>query len=370
LRKRAVAALCAAFALPVVALASRDAPPSRSGAPIARVAAADRHGHCDRFAGPRGSDRAAGTHRRPFRTVRHLVRSLRRGWTGCLLPGRYRHRGPVELRRPRVTLRSVKGARARVDGAIWIDAPARGAQVADLFLTTSDPTFSIPLKVQADGASVKGNVITGRRLSTICIVVGSAGRAHGAVIEGNRITRCGLTGKLDHLIYLVHSRGSIVRHNVLSHNPGGWAVHLYPDADGNLIEHNVMAANHGGVIFAGDGSQASDDNVVRGNAILDSAPRFNIEASWSGGAEGSGNRAEGNCLYTTGGSGAPAGVDESGGFTVSGSVVPPSPPFSIGARGGYRLARGGPCAAVVAGPAGPAWLRQTSRKRSRSPRQR
>lgn len=322
--------------------------PWRAAPASIRSAAA---GRCKRFASPRGSDRARGTRRRPFRTVKRLTRSLRRGQTGCLLAGRYRHRGVAHIRRPGVTLRNVHGARARVDGTVWIDPSATGARVAGLFLTTSDPLFSIPLKVQADRAVVTGNVITGRR-STICLVVGSAHAARGVLVERNRILHCGRVGKYDHLIYLVHSRDAVVRWNVLSGNPGGWAVHLYPDADGTLIEHNVIDRNEGGVIFAGDGSQTSDDNLVRNNAITFSGPRWNVEGSWSDGPAGTGNSADHNCLYSSG-PGAPAGIGDLDGFAAADNVVVDRSPYGAGQGAGHRFAAGSPCAGLVGDVAGP-----------------
>lgn len=322
---------------------------TRSAVPYRGLAAAPHH--CTRFASPRGSDRTRGTHRRPFRTVKRLTRSLRRGQTGCLFRGRYRHRGVAEIRRPGVTLRSVHGARARVDGTIWIDPSAVGARVAGLFLTTSDPLFSIPLKVQADRAVVTGNVITGRA-NTICLVVGSEHAARDVLVERNRITRCGRTDKYDHLIYLVHSRGAVVRWNVLSDNPGGWAVHLYPDADGTLVEHNVIDRNEGGVIFAGDGGDTSDDNVVRNNAITFSGPRWNLEGSWSDGPVGSGNVAEDNCLYSAGPS-APSGIAVLDGFAETRNVVLGRSPYGARQGAGHRFAADSPCARLVGNVAGP-----------------
>ena len=120
------------------------------------------------------------------------------------------------------------------------------------------------------------------------------------VVERNRIHDCGSRGKLAHLIYVTNSRGAVIRANLLVDNQGGWAVHLYPNADGTLVERNVIDSNQGGVIFAGDGNVASDRNVVRENVITNSAPRWNIEGSWSGGPEGQGNVAQRNCLYSSG----------------------------------------------------------------------
>ena len=93
------------------------------------------------------------------------------------------------------------------------------------------------------------------------------------LVELNRIHGCGRTGKLAHLIYVTHSQGAVIRNNLLVGNGGGWAVHLYPDADGTLVEGNVIDSNEGGVIFAGDGGgDTSDRNVVRENVITNSAP--------------------------------------------------------------------------------------------------
>jgi Right handed beta helix region len=231
-----------------------------------------------------------------------------------------------------------------VDGTIWITPGGRGARLSGIRLTTHDPTFTIPLKVQADNAVVSGNSIRGGPVSTNCVLVASYREARGIRIERNRIGHCGRDGKFDHLIYVSHARNAVIRNNVLFDNRGGWAVHLYPDADGSLVERNVMDSNLGGVIFAGDGSgHTSDGNVVRNNAITRSGPRWNIEGSWSGGPEGSGNRAERNCLYD--GRRANGGIGELTGFTVSGNTILSRLPY-LGRRD-YRFSRRSPCAKLV-----------------------
>jgi hypothetical protein len=300
---------------------------------------------CDRFASRRGSDRRSGSRAHPYRTVERLLRSLSAGQTGCLLRGRYRHRGVAMVRRPRVTLRSAPGARAVIDGAVWIERSARGARLTGLRLTSGSATFRIPLKVQADDVTISDNVVTGTT-STSCILVGTDRTARRTVIERNRITRCGSSGKLDHLIYLNHTRNAVVRWNVLSGNPGGWAVHLYTEADGTLIEHNVIDGNHGGVIFAGAGGETSDRNVVRRNAITFSRPRWNLEGSWSGGPRGRGNRAYGNCVYSTGLS-ARSGIAPEQGFTAYDNVVLSGSPYVDRRRADFRFRAGSPCASRV-----------------------
>jgi nitrous oxidase accessory protein NosD len=304
---------------------------------------------CDRFASPRGSDKHSGRRHSPVRTVKRLARTLRRGQTGCLWSGSYRHTNAARIDRPGVTLRTVRRGRAFVDGAIWVDPPAKGARISGIRLTSRDPEFDIPLKVQADDVRIKHNFITGAR-NTICVLIGSYREARHTVIEGNRIRHCGRYGKYDHLLYLSHTRGAVIRGNVLTSNPGGWAVHLYPDADGTVIDHNVIDRNHGGVVFAGEGDQTSSGNVVRYNAITSSSPRWNIESSWSG-SVGSGNAAHHNCLYASR-LGGRAGIASQDGFIASRNRVLGRLPYLNSLRGNYRFRRGNRCASIVGDVAG------------------
>lgn len=314
-------------------------------------------GDCDRWAAPPGrralgrdssmddsqASRQGSSQRQPLRSVPALARSLRRGETGCLLPGHYRHSDPARLQRPRTALIGL-GPGVRVDGAIWVTEGARGAAVRGLALTASDSNFFIPLKVQADRVLIAGNRIRGTR-STSCVLVGSTRRATAVRIERNWIHDCGSRGKLDHLVYLEDTRRAVVRGNVLDRNPGGWAVHMYADADASRIERNLIDGNYGGVIFAGDDDDTSDYNVVRWNVIGFSQPRWNIEGSWEA-ATGHGNVAYANCLYATRRRGT-GGVDETGGFALGDNVIVPR---QSGGRGGidrYRLAGSMGCGRLV-----------------------
>jgi len=297
---------------------------------------------CDRWAAPPG--RRVPPARRPaLRSVPALTGSLRAGETGCLVPGRYRHSDPAKLRRPGSALLGV-GSGVRVDGAVWVTGRARGSQIRGLDLTASDPVFFIPLKVQADRVLVAENRIRGAR-STTCVLVGSTRRATGVRIERNWIHHCGRRGKLDHLIYLQQTRGALVRGNVLDGNPGGWGVHMYPDADGTRIERNLIDGNRGGVIFAGDEDRASERNLVRWNVIGFSRPRWNVEASW-GGTIGAENVAHSNCLY-----GPPdiafGGIGPIEGFRVANSAVVAGPAGGSPGVDRYRLARRKRCARLV-----------------------
>jgi Right handed beta helix region len=319
--------------------AAAPAPP----APRAQAA-----GPCDRYAAPNGTRRGRGTRAHPYGSLGRLLRGLRRGQVGCLKAGRYRHRGVVAMRRAGTTLRPLGKAHVTIDGAIWVLRRAKGARITGLNLTSHDPVYSIPVKIQADDVSLVGNDITTAG-NISCVLIGSVreGVSH-TLVELNRIHRCGRTGKLSHLVYVTRSRGAIIRNNLLIGNRGGWAVHLYPDADGTLVEGNVIDANEGGVIFAGDGGgDTSDRNVVRENVITNSGPRWNIEGSWSGGPEGDGNVAQRNCLYSAG-PGSPSGIGFVNGFAQSGNVVAKDPVYVDRAAGDYRLRSGSRCGTVLA----------------------
>jgi hypothetical protein len=330
--------------------AAHFAGPTRGGPENTRAAVS---AACDRYASPQGSQQATGRRARPFGSVERLVRSLRPGQVGCLMPGRYRHRGVVRLDRARTTIRSLGRPRATIDGALWVLPGARGARIAGLRLTSHDPEFAIPLKIQADEMELVGNDITASR-SISCVLVGSSRAVSGLLIEDNRIHHCGRTGKKDHLIYMAQSRNAVIRRNLLVDNRGGWAVHLYPNADGTLVEGNVIDSNQGGVIFAGSGGgEISEGNLVRANVITNSSPRWNIESSWSGGPAGRGNAASRNCLFSTG-PGAPSGLGPDRGFHESGNRVARSPVYVDRRAGDYRLRRGSNCAALVGSAGGSA----------------
>jgi hypothetical protein len=323
---------------------SEEGEPAAAGRPAPRAHAA---GPCDRYAAPNGSRRGRGTRAHPYGSLGRLVRGLRRGQVGCLMAGRYHHRGVVAMRRAGTTLRPLGKAHVTIDGALWVLSGARGARITGLTLTSHDPVYSIPLKIQADDVSLVGNDITAAR-NISCVLIGSGRKVSHTLVELNRIRRCGRTGKLAHLLYVTRSQGAIIRNNLLLGNHGGWAVHLFPDADGTLVEGNVIDANKGGVIFAGDGSgNTSDGNVVRENVITNSAPRWNIEGSWSGGPQGNGNLAQRNCLYSAG-PGTPSGLGFVNGFEQSDNVVATDPVYVDRGAGDYRLQPGSNCGAVLA----------------------
>ncbi len=307
---------------------------------------------CSIVAAPYGSDSAAGTAAAPYLTVQRLVDSLDPGQTGCLRAGTYGGE-PLYMREPDTALQSYPGERATLTAFLEVTPEAPRARVSGLTIDTSGNENSVGTKLQADDAVLSDNTIT-KDGEGICVLAGTYNPAQRVIIERNYMYDCGAAvkpdgskNKFDHLIYLYGTRNAIVRWNILSANAGGWGVHLFSDADGTLIEHNVIDDNEGGVIFAGDGlGNTSDDNVVRNNAITGSAPRWNIESSWSGGPDGSGNVAADNCVYSAESSQS-SGISLDGGFSATGNVALDDYPYVDRAGGDYRFQPDSPCATLV-----------------------
>ncbi len=302
---------------------------------------------CDRFASSSGSDRGPGRGglRHPYRSVPRLLHSLRGGQTGCLEPGVYSHEGVARMTRRGTVLRGAGPGSTQIRSPIWIMPGATGAHLLDVSLTSRNREYPEPLKVQADRVRIASNRITGS-FNTICVLIGSQRMTHGVTIEGNRISHCGRHGKLDHLIYVQDAVGTTIRWNLLTDNPGGWAVHLYPNADDTLVEHNVIDRNRGGVIFAGDDGDTSDRNVIRDNAITYSSPRWNIESSWSDGPTGRDNLAYSNCLFSRA-AGGPAGIGEADGFAAGDNLVLSESPYVDRESGDYAFLPESPCRLLV-----------------------
>jgi hypothetical protein len=309
---------------------------------LGQTAVAGAASGCDLVASPGGSDSAAGTEAAPYRSLQKLTSSLEAGQTACLRSGSYGGE-QVWLDKPDTTLKSYPGERATITAFLEVDPDAARAHVQGLRFDAANNGNDAGVKLQADDTVFSDNELT-KGGHGICLVAASYNPAQRVVIERNRIYDCGPSdSKWDHDIYLVHSRGAIVRWNVLSGNSGGWGVHLYTDADNTVIEHNVIDGNKGGVIFAGDGGQTSDGNVVRYNAITFSGPRYNVESSWSGGPSGHDNLAEHNCLYSPAGD----GVGTEDGFAARDNTNLGGSPYVDREAGDFHFKGTSPCLALV-----------------------
>ncbi|WP_217914893.1 NosD domain-containing protein [Miltoncostaea marina] len=306
---------------------------------------------CTRYAAPNGSDSAAGTASAPFRSAQRLQDSLGPGEVGCLQPnavyeGRLRLNRSGQPGRP-ITMTSGPGAgRATVLGELYVPDGASDA-VYDNLVINGRTSFRVNPSVNGDRITFTNNVITDENHG-ICFHLGKPGegRAEDIVIDGNRIHNCGrlpATG-FDHGIYLNTTNNVRITNNYIYDN-ADYGIHLYPDAQNTYVANNVIDGNGRGITFSGEGSTASSNNTVVNNIISNSKDTSNVESYW-GGPTGTGNRADGNCLWN----GARGNIGTQRGFSVTDNLVA-DPLFADRGAKNFALRAGSPCAGK--GPGAP-----------------
>jgi len=306
---------------------------------------------CDRFAAPGGSDGASGTAASPYKTAQKLQDSLKPGQVGCLKPGavfQERLRANVSGRPGNpITMTSGPGSgRATLLGELYVPDGAADIVYANLKIN-GHTSFRVNPSVNGDRITFSNNDITDEHHG-ICFHLGKPGEgvAENITIDGNRIHDCGRlpsTG-FDHGVYLNTTRGVRITNNYIYDN-ADYGVHLYPNAQGSYIANNVIDGNGRGLTFSGEGGTASSNNVVVNNIISNSKDTANIESYW-GGSVGTGNRAEGNCLWN----GAKGNIGQQRGFTLSNNKVA-NPDFVNRAAKNFALSAGSACAGK--GPGNP-----------------
>jgi parallel beta-helix repeat protein len=258
---------------------------------------------CDKVASPQGANSARGTIADPYRTAQVLVDSLRPGETGCLRAGTYYESvrvddGGKEARR--VTIRSYPGEQATIMGRLWVTDTGNRVTFAFLKLNGKNERNLPSPYVNGDGVIFLNNEITNDHTG-ICLQLGSHayGVAVRTVVQENEIHDCGRlpATNYDHGIYLAASRGTRVAYNRIFRNADR-GIQLYPDAQRTRIIGNWIDSNGEGILFAGDGGVASNNNLVRGNVISNSLIRYNVE-SWypRGNPIGRRNLVDSNVIY-------------------------------------------------------------------------
>lgn len=275
-----------------------DRPPVASPA-ASRASAVE----CTRVVSPRGSDRAAGTAKRPWRTVQRLAVGVRRGDVGCLRRGTYA--GNVKLRfagtrRHPIVIRSYPGEAARIVGRFWVSRSADWVTVRDLYLDGRNGDLLPSPTINADHVTFNRVDATNWN-NGICFILGHPryGVARFTRIANSRIHHCGRLPATnhDHGIYVAHAEAARIHGNWI-HDNADRGIQFYPSAQHSIVRANVITRNGQGVIFSGDGTLTSNGNLVERNVIADSRLRFNVESFFPDeGSVGDDNVLRHNCIW-------------------------------------------------------------------------
>jgi hypothetical protein len=313
---------------------------------------------CALVASSTGSDSNSGSPSSPFQTPQKLVDSLQAGQTGCLMGGTYDLAGGSSGSQLKfghggssgapLTLQSYPGQMATlIDGPVYVP---HGSDYVDISNLTIDTQGVGEVGIQIMGANdqLTDNDITNQNTKGSCIILGSDtgyGQAVNPLVADNVVHQCGYfpTDPFeDHGVYDDNTTGAVITNNIFWGMPYGWGVQLYPDAQGTQVTHNVIDNNGNGVVVGGNALSASSNNTIANNVISNSSNEYNIQYWW-GGAVGTGNVANANCVYN----GNQGNLESpSTGLTFAGNVTA-DPQYTDAASHSYVLQSGSPCLSVV-----------------------
>jgi RTX calcium-binding nonapeptide repeat (4 copies)/Right handed beta helix region len=235
---------------------------------------------CNAYADPTADDGNPGTAAEPFRTVEHLVNSLKAGQTGCLAGGKTFTEPDFEIDARSVgapenpiVLETTPGSAsaAIVKGRIWVENLAANLVFRNLSLDGQNPLNQLQCPPVCQGLpspTIDGDSITFTQddvttsSTSTCFTVGDVhqyGIAVNTQITRNRIHDCGGSFAEDRRfsgVDLEASRSALVENNWIyrSTDPG---VDLIDDAQNTTVDHNVITTNGRGISF--DGAIAQPD---------------------------------------------------------------------------------------------------------------
>jgi chitodextrinase len=283
-------------------------------------------------------------------TAQALLDSLAPGQVGCLHGGMYTGSGDVIYVRSAnagnagspITIRSFPGETATLYGTIEIQAP---------FFTLSN------VHVEGDGAAntiqvissddvIQDSDITNAWRGRSCMILGdhSYGIANRTLVQRNTFHECGSSSVSNqtHGVYMSYGFDNHVTHNVF-YNTYDYAIQMGPDAHRTLFDYNTVdgsagTSQRGGVVVWDEAPYISTDNRINNNVVTYAAT-YNLDTWWGGGV-GTGNTADGNCLWQ----GLQGNINPSlSGLLVTNSIIA-NPLFVSRSARDYHLQTGSPCA--------------------------
>jgi Right handed beta helix region len=235
---------------------------------------------CSRVASPVGSDRANGSRRSPYRSLRRLMESLRPGMVGCLRRGNYGSQSTFNdfersgTSSARITLRNYPGERATVRGYTAID----GSYVTFAHLkidNTNTVRFGHSCGGRYESLTLAGsNIVLDHNVITASDLSHSANGMYvtgdNETIRFNKIHHVGACQRFDHGIYVATSHNFNIEFNWIYDCRAGWGIQLFPNATNGRIRHNTIDGCGAGITISGSGDKTSRDNKIDHNLITNS----------------------------------------------------------------------------------------------------
>jgi parallel beta-helix repeat protein len=234
-----------------------------------------------RYVSPTGSDTAPGTLKRPWRTLRKAMASLRPGAVAYLRAGAYEEQTDGSCGTNFNRLSWTRSGEASAPITIAAYPPEKGQVVvktqlalrgdhlrlvglvvdANRSLSSFDDacTGSVNILVSGDDVELIGVEVRNSRMSGIFV----SGAGNLKIVRSS-IHDNGSHPNLDHGIYVGSSTSLLIANSVFGHNLA-YGIHIYPHHTFNarILQNTVVENGRSGIVISGD----SADNVIANNIL-------------------------------------------------------------------------------------------------------
>jgi len=300
---------------------------------------------CAQFAANNGNDGASGRNGAPVRSIGRLLAGLKKGQTGCLLPGwrfseHVRVSGGGGLGHP-IRIVGLGPGRPVLDGVVRVAKTGHDVTFEHIQIEGDGTPGKAIVSIAGTHISLVDGAVTGPHYwnrSIACIRVG--GGARGTVISRMRVhdcTRAGTRKLYAPGIVVSDATGTVISRSIVHHTIGD-AIALAPAAIRSAITHTIIDSNTSGIYIGG----RSSGNFIAQNTISYSG-RWNVHGT---GSSTRGNVVTRNCIWRGYG-----GNVVGRGFSAYGNLV--ASPRYVHRSTTFRM-QPGPCAAKSPAGAGSA----------------